>query len=65
MPATPGPDRPISLEQLAHSAAGTARTAPAAGPADWIYRKSAVVPDPELRMDQVEGVQNEVAALLR
>jgi hypothetical protein len=53
MPATPGPDRPISLEQLAHSAAGTARTAPAAGPADWIYRKSAVVPDPELAGDPV------------
>src|SRR6201995_5454431 len=48
MPATPGPDRPISLEQLAHSAAGTARTASPAGPADWISRQSGVVPAPGL-----------------
>jgi hypothetical protein len=53
VPAQPGPDQPISLEQLAHSAAETARSAPGVGPADWIYRKMAVVPDPELAGDPV------------
>lgn len=48
MPAQSGPDRPISLDQLAHSAAETARLAPGVGPADWIYWKTAAVPDPEL-----------------